>query len=638
MSVQLLNIFVPAATLAWQQGLTIYPGDTLRVRCNNSVKYANTPLYAQPEGHYADDTSPTHAFDPDNCIVYSGGTAPTFPVSNTFPASLAMVAVPAGAGSPTLAGDLDGYRPERDTTFTYAALAADLEISDGSPIATYFIFNDTLTGFGNNSLSFLVTLTRYAQGASTLLNYSLLRAQMAPLSIAAPETPVDADRLPISVKKFNPDPQLVADVLKVAGSFGNRGRIPGSKWWNWDFDWMADYIESPWWFSGCWCTPIAIDGNASRTWEGVVLPTGSSVYIYRPQRRKTNVWQPFGWAVGVEAVDTGDSIIFNSTRGEVSGLSLNTKRSGSEGDISGSVTGFMRTPTSYDLGNSFKGQNSVWTITFVGSPAGGHTTVTNENGESFQIQFDDTAGEAQTAAEAVYGVGNITVGKSGAVYTLTGAGDNLGVNLPLPTIVDAFTGGTSPHTTFAEVTKGGPKEYPIVPFRSVEATVWLGDTRADLYTVDGDGVPTGVVSDDEFETNAAFTGMRDKVHTENRKYPSYRTSIEKGTDDGRTEQFTLRMGLTQTAFDLFSKWEAGDKIFMGLQFLSNEEVIAASSVFFEFRSTQKVSIVKMGPFTNNQGVWTVEIVLEVCDDVDYGGFGQEVIFLTKTNSQGYAVA
>lgn len=642
--VQTITFDVPSDFEGWTTAaLVLRPGEELRVRASGMIDHGSGH-FAFPEGRYDDDTDPDPTYDPDACTDYIGDPA-DFLVSNTKPQCLNFVPTVVGASAPSTAGDLDGLRPTRDHTYTYEDLATFLSISGGEHIKCWFSQNDGVGGFGNNTGSFLVTLTRYAQGASTVSLNSLVRAQVTPLSIAAPETPVDADRLPISWEAFEPDPQLIADNLKVAGSFGDRGVVPQEEWANFTVRWRPDYIESPWWHSGVFCTPSYVGtGNGSLVYGGLTLPVGVSVYVYRPFSKKANETQVFGADYGVEENDPSDNIVLQCTRMELASMTLKTKRSGGTGNISGSLSGFMRKPENLDEGNLFAAADAVWTVTLVGGPTSGHAEFTNENGQKWQIQFDDTNSEADTAMEVVFGVGNVAVGRTGSgsagspyVYTITFGGDLAGQNIPLPSIVSTLAGGTTPSVGFVEATKGGPLEYDIVPVRGPECTVWLGTSRGALYDVDGSDLPDGVVMSDEFETNFNFTGRRKPYFVENRAYGSYKASAEVGTDDGRTEEITVKMAVGPEMLRLWQAWRDNENQFLGFQAKSSRE-IGSTGIFYEYRITCKVAIVGTPKFSNNEGIWTVEFTLKVVEDQDYGGYGPELVYITDTEDDDYKVA
>lgn len=103
------------------------------------------------------------------------------------------------------------------------------------------------------------------------------------------------------------------------------------------------------------------------------------------------------------------------------------------------------------------GTDEVQTLTITGTPTGGTFSLSyNGTVVASAIAYNATGATLQTALEAYFGVGNITVsGSAGGPYTVTfknlyGAMD--AVLLVLST--NAFTGGTTPNMTIVETTPG----------------------------------------------------------------------------------------------------------------------------------------------------------------------------------------
>src|SRR4029077_15324866 len=69
-----------------------------------------------PEGAYAPDYPSTHAFAPGSVDGYSIGF--TYPVVNTVPLAVMLIAWPDDGPTPPYVTGYNGLRPNRDTTFT----------------------------------------------------------------------------------------------------------------------------------------------------------------------------------------------------------------------------------------------------------------------------------------------------------------------------------------------------------------------------------------------------------------------------------------------------------------------------------------------------------------------------------------
>lgn len=100
--------------------------------------------------------------------------------------------------------------------------------------------------------------------------------------------------------------------------------------------------------------------------------------------------------------------------------------------------------------------NEAQTLTVSGSPTGGTFTVSFRGFTTSAQAHNVSAANLQTALQALpsIGSGNVTVGLSGAVYTLTFAGDLAGEKLELVTVSASLTGGSSPAIAVARSVAG----------------------------------------------------------------------------------------------------------------------------------------------------------------------------------------
>ena len=101
--------------------------------------------------------------------------------------------------------------------------------------------------------------------------------------------------------------------------------------------------------------------------------------------------------------------------------------------------------------------SEVQTLTVAGSPTGGTVRYTFDGLFTAAVAHNATAAVVQAALEALpnVGAGNVTVGLSGAVYTVTFGGALANQRLPLFVLaVNGLTGGSSPTVNIAETTAG----------------------------------------------------------------------------------------------------------------------------------------------------------------------------------------
>lgn len=150
--------------------------------------------------------------------------------------------------------------------------------------------------------------------------------------------------------------------------------------------------------------------------------------------------------------------------------------------------------------------SEVQRFTITGSPTGG--TFTLVYGTEFQvgpIAYNADAAAFQAAFEAAsqIGVGNVT-GSGAGPFDLTFGGDLQKKRLPLPTLVNALTGGSSPSVTIARQTAGHPGTGKLVaPYNDalsdgtqVAKYLLMHDTRTlfdgSVVTERGYAVDTGV--------------------------------------------------------------------------------------------------------------------------------------------------
>lgn len=111
----------------------------------------------------------------------------------------------------------------------------------------------------------------------------------------------------------------------------------------------------------------------------------------------------------------------------------------------------------FGAGAPTSGTNEVQTFTISGSPTGGtFTPAMSENSLSGDatVAFDISAANLATALNALAPIiaqGGVTVGLSGAVYTVTSLA---GRNIPAFSVTHAFAGGTSPNIVVATTVPG----------------------------------------------------------------------------------------------------------------------------------------------------------------------------------------
>lgn len=121
-------------------------------------------------------------------------------------------------------------------------------------------------------------------------------------------------------------------------------------------------------------------------------------------------------------------------------------------------------PAGQLLGISGAAANAVKTLTTTGTPTGGYQTVTftdplSGRATTFQVQFDDTATEAQTAMRAAIGNSDVVVTggpQPGTALVFTFSGTRY-ASRPVPvmtTDASTLTGGATPAASFAETTAG----------------------------------------------------------------------------------------------------------------------------------------------------------------------------------------
>jgi hypothetical protein len=101
--------------------------------------------------------------------------------------------------------------------------------------------------------------------------------------------------------------------------------------------------------------------------------------------------------------------------------------------------------------------SAVKTITVTGTPTGGTWRVYFAGRVSAAIAYNATAAAVQTALEAIFGVGNVTVSGGpgpGTPWVVTFAGQLANVRVAPFAVAHAFTGGTSPAVASVDTTPG----------------------------------------------------------------------------------------------------------------------------------------------------------------------------------------
>lgn len=162
--VQTVNLTLDGKKVGWlNSGMDISPGEGLVVTASGAIKYGGSSNnWGFPEGSYEDTSGNSHALDLGSVRDFADVDADQnkFPVSNVPPFSLSMLLLPPNA-NPVYSnnGVSDAIYIPRE--FTGDPLAGSY--FGGAPrLRAWFVFNDVIGQYGNNSGAYNLTLQRYA--------------------------------------------------------------------------------------------------------------------------------------------------------------------------------------------------------------------------------------------------------------------------------------------------------------------------------------------------------------------------------------------------------------------------------------------------------------------------------------------
>lgn len=601
------SLTVPGSLEGWTPGCVVRPGDTLRVEATGAIRYGSSPpVYALPEGIYPspENQTDTHAFEPDRCSPFTGDNG-QFLVGNTVKACLNLVVTREATPRPSVAGGLDGLRPERDTTYTYEDLAAAAGVTDGHAVRTWFSFNDHLGGFADNEGAFSVTLTRTTPTPGATPNLESLKALVRPQygaeSASAPGTAVDAERQFVILERFLPKVKATQSEHGVGGSMRNLSIIPEEEWIEFEAPFLPDYNEQPELLASALCLPASFEG----------AQPGAYRHFFRPESARINSLKSFTVQYG-----NPDTRVFQCTRAMFNRWGLKTSRGAGAGNVKGESAGYARRQEAAS-GNAFTpGRNAIQTV--VVTAAGGTFTLADVNGQTTgPLDFDETPANVQAALRTLFSSTGLTVAGGAGSYTVTFAGDVGARNWPDLVADGAALTGITPSIAVETTQRGGVQKHDFVPLLPNQVSVYYAADRADLFTGDAQRLRN-------FECEILVDGRHQPFFVQNSSLPSYAGHAERDTEDGLRESIRLKCAVDAQGIAYLDDWRNAAKKYVGVQAVSNQ-LIPGTTLPYILQFQACVGIRAVGDYGDTDGIWTMEYTLEPLDDPTWGGFAYEVM-------------
>lgn len=484
------NVTVLGSRASFTPGPTFLHGETVRIQVSGAVLFAADPFYTLPEGAYPPTYPNTHALDDSAILPYGGGWPSSgVPVGNTAPLCLSAVVYPDGI-TPPFTGDLSGLKPDRDTTFSAAALSAAGASDESVRYRLWFVVNDILADFADNSGQFDLVITRYV-GDNPMAEplVALIRPQIAIETAFGDGTTPTRMLNCFDQRGFKVEPDQKTESRGIAG-FGfetHEDTVSESGKGTWKA--VLDYRDFPYLCLGPFGAP---------THTTLVSGVEQSVFNDVPSGQI---------ASKTFAVEMADPNAIASQK--VAGLLIPGFKIETEADKHYAVSGNIESKAIQPYIAPTAGDNSIQAITVNGTPTGGTFKLADINGNATSaLSYLETHANVQTAIRLLGGdwASATVTGSDGGPWAITSPTGKF-VPLLTPIYTDSagantLTGGTTPTVTSAYTTRGGMKMHDVLRAMPGEVFISFASSLADLTnapSVAAEHYKTGITIADRIE-------------------------------------------------------------------------------------------------------------------------------------------
>lgn len=580
---------VPAASASWMPGPVVLVGEAVRIQASGTALIwqgdeTHAPWTVYPEGAYPPDYPAGHAYAPDEVFTYADRPG-SYPAANIVPYCLALLIQRDGLPPPPL-GVSEALRPNRDATYA----AQDVAAAGGTlgPYRLWFIVNDLIGYFLDNTGAFTVAVTRFGpQGAFDMSDRFTL-TQGVQIGKETVKGTAVAATVRLKSTTLAPKPMGAFKDYRAEG-FKRKSLLALTKEWSEsNLTGLANYTELGFWLD-------SLVGN--RTTADLGLGAFEHVWISNRQDldNLSTYTCEIGSAEGCERFSFGfvNSLGFKMNRDDI--------------ELTGHLYGGKLATSSLDSITLSQGPSSVQTVSVNGAPTGGTFTLSFNDAETSPLAYDAAASAVESALTALptVGLGNATVaGSDGGPFAVT-FGGALAHKRVGPVTADAsdLTGGTTPTVTVDQTQMGGMAEIVDIPLLPGDVSVYLADTV--------EGLDSGQLLR-SFDSSWTF-GDRTK--------PFWTQNADESTFSGMAEtepkeMLDILLGADAQGLSLMAAARTGARKYIRIQAQSKAFAVGGAPYKFQLDASVQVSAFK--EFKDEQGVYSIGYELEVLDDPDWG--------------------